>query len=146
VALSVSCSRMLNENNPPEPFSIQLSYLAVWCGSLERSVGQGDERVIAEEVGGLLLHDSQHLEGEQANLGLGVATGPHLDEMAQRPRVGRVENLRLRGIGQNTASGLTGHLAPQRAIRLVLELIRQSFDELYISLVSMGDGDASDGV
>ena len=68
-----------------------------------------------------------------------MAAGAHLDEVAQRPRIGRPKNLRFRRVGEDAARRLPGHLAAERPIGLILELIRQSVDKLYVSLVGVGN-------
>ena len=97
------------------------SNFAMRRGRLEGAVGQGHELVIAEQVRRFGLHELQHLDGQLADLDLGVPAGPHLDEVPQGPGVGGDEDLRLRGVGQHAARRLPGQLAPQRLVRLVLE-------------------------
>src|SRR5205085_6029921 len=79
-------------------------------GRLEGPVGKRDQFVIAEEVRRLFLHDPQDRGRELANLRLCVPTPTQLDEVPQRPRVGRHEDFRLGRVGQHASSRLPRQL------------------------------------
>src|SRR5208282_2596933 len=78
-----------------EKVPAQTSHLAVRGDGLEAAVGQRHELVVTEEVRSFPSHDFQHLHRQLANFDLRVPAGALLDEIPQRPRVGRDENLGL---------------------------------------------------
>src|SRR2546430_4551717 len=86
---------------------------------LESAIGQGHELVVAEQVGGLALHELQNFDGELADFDLGMPAATQLDEVPQGPGISGDENLGLGRVGQDAAGGLAGELAAQRLVRLV---------------------------
>src|SRR5262249_42780822 len=109
----------------------------VLCRRFESAVGKRDQLIIPEDVWGFFLHYAQYLNGQLPNLDLGVTAAAEFDEMPERPGVGRDENLGLGSIGEHTACRLTGQLAAQRPVRLVLELVLQPLRELHVGLVAL---------
>src|SRR5215218_9851185 len=65
---------------------------------------------VREEARRLVLKEAEHRDGESADLQLGTFARAQLEHRAPRPRVPGDDDLRLRGVGQDAARRLAGHL------------------------------------
>src|SRR5436305_12868142 len=87
----------------------------MFCRCFKSSIGQRHELVVTKNVRRLGLHDSEHLRGQFPDFHLGMATASELDEMPERSRIGRDENLRFRRVGSTLRAAWRASL--RRAVR-----------------------------
>ena len=97
------------------------------------SASVGDLEV-GEHVRHLALQLAQALDGQRADLDVGVLGGAHGDEVPPGPVVAGDDDPGLGGVGQHRPGRLAGLLAAQRGVRDVGEALLQPFQQLVVGL------------